>query len=65
MTHHDEPQEHPEAGAATPSTDAQGHDPDADPGNLNPQDLRGVETGDGALAEEETDSDPEQLNPRG
>lgn len=40
-------------------------DPDADPDMLNPRDLRGVETGDGAREEGETDADPGTLNPRG
>ncbi|WP_337059504.1 hypothetical protein [Kineococcus sp. G2] len=43
-------------------------DPDADPGQLNPRDLRGVSTGDGAAADpgpqDDPDGDPEQLNPR-
>ncbi|NAZ74408.1 hypothetical protein GTQ99_03080 [Kineococcus sp. T13] len=39
-------------------------DPDGDPGQLNPRDLRGVPTGDGAQDDGETDADPEQLNPR-
>lgn len=40
-------------------------DSDADPGQLNPRDLRDVDSGDGALDEGEPDGDPEQLNPRG
>jgi len=40
-------------------------DADADPGQLNPRDLRDVESGDGALDEGEPDGDSEQLNPRG
>ncbi|WP_369055648.1 hypothetical protein [Kineococcus terrestris] len=45
-------------------------DPDGDPGELNPRDLRGEETGDGADTSRDggeapdTDADPEQLNPR-
>ena len=70
MTHHDKPEEHDEpTGAATESTDAQGADPDADPGNLNPRDLRGEATGDAAAEAggpgQDTDADPETLNPRG
>ncbi|GAB3216368.1 hypothetical protein GCM10027586_08770 [Kineococcus gypseus] len=43
-------------------------DPDGDPAELNPRDLRGVSTGDGAAADpgagDDPDADPEQLNPR-
>ncbi|WP_432547403.1 hypothetical protein [Kineococcus sp. SYSU DK004] len=45
-------------------------DPDADPGELNPRDLRGEETGDGADTSRDgdeapdSDADPGQLNPR-
>ncbi|WP_432574640.1 hypothetical protein [Kineococcus sp. SYSU DK005] len=49
-----------------PTTDTP--DPDGDPGQLNPRDLRGVTTGDGAAqdadATDDPDGDPEQLNPR-
>ena len=41
-------------------------DPDADPGQLNPRDLRGVESEDGAAEADgsDTDADPGTLNPR-
>ena len=44
-------------------------DTDADPGTLNPRDLRDVESGDGARDEagepgQDPDADPEALNPR-
>ncbi|PPK98602.1 hypothetical protein CLV92_101301 [Kineococcus xinjiangensis] len=66
MTHHDKPEEHSDDhGATTASTDAEGRDQDADPGSLNPRDLRGQHTGDGAREDEgEPDADPGQLNPR-
>ncbi len=53
-------------GMSEPTTDP--IDPDGDPGELNPRDLRGVQTGDGAAqdpgAEDDPDGDPQQLNPR-
>lgn len=39
-------------------------DSDGDPGQLNPRDLRGVPSGDGAQVDGEPDADPEALNPR-
>lgn len=41
-------------------------DPDGDPGQVNPRDLRGVESEDGAATDDatDTDGDPETLNPR-
>lgn len=46
---------------------APGEDSDADPGQLNPRDLRGVESEDGVATDDgtDTDGDPETLNPRG
>ena len=56
---------HPDA-VSEPTTDTP--DPDGDPGQLNPRDLRGVPTGDGAATDpdvaDDPDGDPEQLNPR-
>ena len=42
-------------------------DTDADPGQLNPRDLRDVPSEDGVRDDQGTDADadPEQLNPRG
>ncbi|GAB7190510.1 hypothetical protein NUM3379_12160 [Kineococcus sp. NUM-3379] len=70
MTHHDKPEEHQSASAPEQDTDA-------DPGTLNPRDLRGEATGDavaetdgpgsdgGSGADTDTDGDPGTLNPRG
>lgn len=42
-------------------------DSDADPGQLNPRDLRDVPSEDGVRDDQgaDADADPEQLNPRG
>lgn len=42
----------------------QAPDQDGDPGQLNPRDLRDVDSEDGARQGGEPDADPEQLNPR-
>lgn len=55
----------PRDDAETPTPATTAPDSDADPGQLNPRDLRDVDSGDGALDEGEPDGDPEQLNPRG
>jgi hypothetical protein len=47
--------------------DVQDSDTDADAATLNPRDLRGEESGDGARAAEDgsdADADPGSLNPR-
>ncbi|WP_432561645.1 hypothetical protein [Kineococcus sp. SYSU DK003] len=45
--------------------DQPGLDPDADPEELNPRDLRDTDSEDGARSgdEADTDADPETLNP--
>ena len=70
MTHHDNPDEHPDEqtpggdhGATTSSTGPGGADPDADPGSLNPRDTRGEDDGDES-ERVDPDGDPGQLNPR-